>query len=114
LQPSSWRVPANAYAAREAIPFRSRRRRRSEYERPSKWLFIAAVWWTAIADSPKDQTSKPIAPAATRSLLLRRRGVAPAVAEQSRVRISKEQEIAPDTREVDFLPAHERAPAAWP
>jgi uncharacterized membrane protein len=45
--------PANAYAAREGIPFRGRPPTPLPVRAPLQLAFIAAVWWTAIADRPK-------------------------------------------------------------
>jgi uncharacterized membrane protein len=45
--------PANAYAARERIPFRGRPPTPLRVRAPLQVAFIAAVWWTAIAERPK-------------------------------------------------------------
>ena len=48
--------PANAYAAREGIPFRGRPPTPLPVRAPLQLAFIAAVWWTAISDRPKGDT----------------------------------------------------------
>jgi uncharacterized membrane protein len=45
--------PANAYAAREGIPFRGRPPTPLRIRAPLQLAFIATVWWTAIADRTK-------------------------------------------------------------
>jgi uncharacterized membrane protein len=45
--------PANAYAAREGIPFRGRPPTPLALRAPLQLAFIAAVWWTAIAERPE-------------------------------------------------------------
>jgi uncharacterized membrane protein len=45
--------PANAYAARQGIPFRGRPPTPLALRAPMQLAFIAAVWWTGIADGPK-------------------------------------------------------------
>jgi uncharacterized membrane protein len=45
--------PANAYAARQGIPFRGRPPTPLALRAPVQLALIAAVWWTAIADGPR-------------------------------------------------------------
>lgn len=44
--------PANVYAARERVPFRGRAPTPLLVRAPLQLAFIAAVWWTAIAEPP--------------------------------------------------------------
>jgi uncharacterized membrane protein len=49
--------PANAYAAREGIPFRGRPPTPLALRAPVQLALIAAVWWIAIADGPRTDGS---------------------------------------------------------
>jgi uncharacterized membrane protein len=49
--------PANVHAASEGIPFRGRPPTPLALRAPVQLAFIAAVWWTAIADGPRTDGS---------------------------------------------------------
>ena len=51
--------PANAYAAREGVPFRGRPPTPLPVRALLQLAFIAAVWWTAIAEQPTGTVGDP-------------------------------------------------------
>jgi uncharacterized membrane protein len=44
--------PANVYAAREGVPFRGRPATPLAVRAPVQLVYVATVWWTAIAEPP--------------------------------------------------------------